>query len=140
MDKGAVVDRSIAVGEVVGELLKTMTVIVRRKITLSEGVKHSLKVNSAVGLVSREDVLEVTLDGMRVAAGWTNHHVDEVLRDGGENPGEDGQVLTNPGRILREIVGGGDMVEKIETPEDNGEQLAPLAIVVNLSIEGIWHQ
>jgi hypothetical protein len=63
-----------------------MTVVVRRKISLGERVKHSLKMNGAAGLVAGEDVMKMTPDGVRMLTGRTNHHVDEVFRDGGEDP------------------------------------------------------
>lgn len=86
MDEGAVVDGSVAIGEVVGQLLKTMTIVVRRKISLGERVKCSLKMNGTTGLVAGEDVAQMTPDGVCASTGRTNHHVDEVFRDSGEDP------------------------------------------------------
>ena len=111
------------VTELVNKLLEAHAIIVDRRVKLLAPKKLAVQENLALECVVGEEAVELSPNGVSVIIGG-DHHVEEVLRDGGVEPADKNGVDGRPLLIVLHeagVHGAIDVIPEIVLTEHEGE-------------------
>jgi hypothetical protein len=139
MNKRALTNRLVTVGESIREGLQVMAISRGGHITLLEAVKFGLELNNPVVLVGVEEVVDLLPDRVRRRI-FFHGHVHEVISECGMKPHEDSKVGLHPRNVIGTRLVDVDMLAQIKSSKDDVKGVVPARIGIGLHIKSYRHK